>query len=63
MTSRAMLQGAYQSVMEAPTRDQFRAQVIRFCRQRDFDTVSAMLVVDQSPTHTEFHAIDNAPDE
>jgi DNA-binding CsgD family transcriptional regulator len=62
MNGLRMLQPAYQSVMEARSRDQFREQVIRFGRQRGFDTVSAMLVVDQSPTYTEFHAIHNAPD-
>lgn len=56
-----MLQGAYQAVIETQAREQFRGQVIRFIRQRGFDTGSAMLAVEHSSTHTEFHAIHNAP--
>jgi DNA-binding CsgD family transcriptional regulator len=62
MMGRNMLQGAYLSVMEARTRTEFRERVIRFCRARGFDTVTAMLVVDQSPTQTEFHVVHNAPE-
>ena len=55
-----MLQGAYLSIAEARTSEQFREQVIRFARGRGFDTVCAIAIVDQSPTHTQFHGVHNA---
>jgi acetolactate synthase regulatory subunit len=37
-----MLQGAYLSIAEARTSEQFRERVIRFARERGFDTVCAI---------------------
>ncbi len=59
--SRAMLQAAHQAVFETRTREDFREQIIRFGRQRGFDIVGAMVVFNQSATHTEFHPVNNAP--
>lgn len=57
-----MLQGSYQSVMEARDRTEFRNEVVRFAKQLGFDTVAAMTVVDHPLADTEFIAIDNAPE-
>ena len=38
-----MLQGDYQSVLEAQNQDQFRSVVIRFAQRLGFDKVSAMV--------------------
>ena len=35
-----MLQGSYQSVLEARNRDEFRNEVVRFTKQLGFETVS-----------------------
>ncbi|HEU4459496.1 MAG TPA: autoinducer binding domain-containing protein [Methylibium sp.] len=56
-----MLQGSYQSVLEAQSRDDFRREVVRFTKQLGFDTVSAVTVVDHPVGDTEFVAVDNAP--
>ena len=40
-----MLQGGYQSVLEARSREEFRSEVIRFAQKLDFQTVSAITVV------------------
>ena len=56
-----MLQGDYQSVLEAKDHDQFRSVVIRFAQQLGFDKVSAMVAVDRVGSPPEFVAVHNAP--
>ena len=56
-----MLQGDYQSVLEATNLDQFRAVVVRFAQQLGFDKVSAMVAVDRLGSQPEFVAVHNAP--
>ena len=56
-----MLQGDYQSVLEATNLDQFRSVVIRFAQQLGFDKVSAMVAVDHVGSPPEFVAVHNAP--
>src|ERR1043165_967396 len=58
---RSMLQGGYQSVLEARSREEFRSEVIRFAQKLDFQTVSAITVVDHTLADTEFITIDNCP--
>ena len=55
-----MLQGDYQSVLEATNLDQFRSVVIRFAQQLGFDKVSAMVAVDHVGGEPEFVAVHNA---
>lgn len=57
-----MLQGGFQSVLEASTRDEFRREVIRFAHKLEFETVSAITVVDHTIGNSEFITIDNCPD-
>jgi len=56
-----MLQGDYQSVLEATNLEQFRSVVIRFAQQLGFDKVSAMVAVDRLGGAPEFVAVHNAP--
>ena len=56
-----MLQGDYQSVLEATNLDQFRSVVIRFAQQLGFDKVSAMVAVDHVGSPPEFVAVHDAP--
>lgn len=56
-----MLQGDYQSVLEAQNQDQFRSVVIRFAQRLGFDKVSAMVAVDRMGAESEFVAVHNAP--
>jgi DNA-binding CsgD family transcriptional regulator len=56
-----MLQGSYQSVLEAKSRDEFRGEVVRFAQHLGFDTVSAITVVDHAVGNTEFIVVDNCP--
>lgn len=56
-----MLQGDYQSVLEATNQDQFRSVVIRFAQRLGFDKVSAMVAVDRLGAAPEFVAVHNAP--
>jgi DNA-binding CsgD family transcriptional regulator len=63
MSARRMLQGPYLSVLEAKDAADLKAQVIHFAHSRGFGTGSAMAVIDQSLTHTEFHTVHNAPDD
>jgi DNA-binding CsgD family transcriptional regulator len=56
-----MLQGGYQSVLEARTREEFRGEVARFTKQLEFETFSAITVVDHALGRSEFIAIDNSP--
>lgn len=57
-----MLQGSFQAVLESKSREDFRAEIVRFTKKLGFDTMSAITVVDHSVGDTEFLAIDNAPD-
>ena len=56
-----MLQGDFQSVLEAKDQDQFRSVVIRFAQRLGFDKVSAMVAVDHIGTPSEFIAVHNTP--
>jgi DNA-binding CsgD family transcriptional regulator len=56
-----MLQGDYLSVLEAKDQDQFRSVVIRFAQQLGFDTVTAVVAVDQPDAGHEFVAVHNTP--
>ena len=56
-----MLQGDYQSVLEAKNEDQFRSVVIRFAQQLGFDKVAASVAVDKVGGAAEFIAVHNAP--
>lgn len=57
-----MLQGSYQSVLEARNRDEFRGEIVRFATQLGFNTVSAITVVDHHVGETEFVDLNNAPE-
>lgn len=57
-----MLQGGYQSVLEAQSRDQFRSEIIRFAQGLGFATVSATAVVDRTLGVSEFETVDNTPE-
>ncbi len=59
--SAGLLHGSFLSVMQAETEAVFRQEVIRFANELGFDYVSAMTVVDQSLTHSEFYTVDNTP--
>jgi DNA-binding CsgD family transcriptional regulator len=56
-----MLQGDYLSVLEAKDQAQFQSVVIRFAQQLGFETVSAMVVVDQPGIAPEFVNVHNTP--
>jgi DNA-binding CsgD family transcriptional regulator len=56
-----MLQGDYQSVLEATNQEQFRVVVIRFAQNLGFDKVSAMVAVEGMGEAPEFVAVHNAP--
>jgi len=56
-----MLQSRYLSVLEAKTRDEFQAELVRFTRQLGFETVSAMTVIDHFLGESEFITVDNTP--
>ena len=58
----ALLQGGYQSVLEARTRDEFRGEVLRFTKQLEFETFTAITVVDHAIGKSDFIYIDNCPD-
>jgi DNA-binding CsgD family transcriptional regulator len=57
-----MLQSRYLAVMEAKTKDQFRAEIIRFAQNLGFVTVSATVIIDHMLGQAEFITVDNAPD-
>jgi DNA-binding CsgD family transcriptional regulator len=61
MMRKQMLQGDYQSVLEAKSQDQFRSVVIRFAQRLGFDTVSAAVIVDRVGCPPEFVAVHNTP--
>lgn len=56
-----MLQGGYQSVLEAQTREEFRGEVIRFAHNLGFGIVAATAVQDQSLGNAHFEGVDNIP--
>lgn len=56
-----MLQGDYQSVLEATNQDQFRSVVIRFAQRLGFDKVAATVAVERVGAQPEFVAVHNAP--
>jgi DNA-binding CsgD family transcriptional regulator len=56
-----MLQGEYQSVLDAKNEGQFRSVVIRFAQHLGFDKVAATVAVDRVDGASEFVAIHNAP--
>ncbi len=56
-----MLQGDYQSVLEAQSLDQFRSVVIGFAQRLGFDKVAASVAVDRLGGPPEFVAVHNAP--
>jgi DNA-binding CsgD family transcriptional regulator len=56
-----MLQGGYQSVLEARTREEFRGEVARFTKHLEFETFSAITVVDHALGQSEFIFLDNCP--
>ncbi len=56
-----MLEPAFQSVLRAGNREDFRGEVVRFAQSLGFDTVSATMVIDHSATDSEFDTIDNTP--
>jgi len=56
-----MFDGGYKSVLEAGTREEFRAEVARFTQSLGFATFSAMTVVDRGVGESEFITVDNTP--
>ncbi|MDL5030719.1 autoinducer binding domain-containing protein [Pelomonas sp. APW6] len=56
-----MLQGSFQSVLEAKNRDEFREEIVRFAQDLGFETVTATVVLDRGPGNAEFLSVDNAP--
>lgn len=56
-----MLAGGYAAVMQARSRDEFRDEIVRFTRTLEFETVSAMTVVDHGLGQSEFIVVDNTP--
>lgn len=57
-----MLQGGYQSVLEARSTDEFRSEITRFAHDLEFERFSAILVVDRAIGSSDFIAVENAPD-
>jgi DNA-binding CsgD family transcriptional regulator len=60
--SNSMLQGGYQAVLEARSREEFRHEVIRFAQGLGFSTVSATVVLDHTVGESEFETVDNTPE-
>ncbi len=56
-----MLQGGYQSVLEARSRDAFTYELEHFTKALGFDKFSAITVVDHSLGRSDFINIDNCP--
>lgn len=56
-----MLQSGYLSVLEAKTRDDLEKELVRFTQQLEFQTFSAMAVIDHFLGESEFINIDNTP--
>jgi DNA-binding CsgD family transcriptional regulator len=57
-----MLPGGFMDVMQAGSRDEFRAQIVRFASGLGFQTVSAVTVIDHGLNNSEFIIVDNTPD-
>lgn len=57
----AHLHGEHLSVLEAKTKDELLAQIVRFAGNLGFQTVTASSVVDQTVGEPEFAWVDNAP--
>ncbi|MBX3626633.1 MAG: LuxR family transcriptional regulator [Rhizobacter sp.] len=57
----SLLQSGYLSVLEAKTKDELLAHVVRFARDLGFQTVTASTVIDHFIGDSEFIWIDNAP--
>ncbi len=58
-----MLQGSYQAVLEAQTRDQFQREVVKFAQNMGFKTVAATTVFDRLSGPADFVTVDNTPPE
>ncbi|MEK8031034.1 LuxR family transcriptional regulator [Ideonella sp. DXS29W] len=56
-----VLSHSYLSIMEAKSIEDFRGQIVHFANELGFQYVSAMTVVDQSLTRSDFVTIDNMP--
>jgi DNA-binding CsgD family transcriptional regulator len=56
-----MLQGSYQAVLEAKTRDQLQCEVVKFAQNLGFKTVSATTVFDRLSGPADFVTVDNTP--
>ena len=56
-----MLQGGFSSILQAVSRDDFRAEVVRFTQGLGFNTVSAMMVMDYAAGRSDFVEVTNAP--
>jgi DNA-binding CsgD family transcriptional regulator len=56
-----VLQSGYQSVLEAKTRDELQAEMVRFTRQLGFETFTATAVIDHFLGEAEFIYVDNTP--
>lgn len=56
-----VMRGHYLAAMEAREVKDFRAQLVKFAKALDFETVTAMLVVDQPCAAPDFHIVDNTP--
>ena len=57
-----MLEGGYQSVLQARNLDEFRSEVVRFSNQLGFQTVSATTIIDHFLGETEFITVNNTPE-
>jgi len=56
-----MLSGRHLSVMETVSAEQFRGEIIGFAEELGFQYVSAMTVVDHTPSQADFINVDNMP--
>lgn len=57
-----MLHQAFATVLEAKCRDHLFASVMGFTRELEFETFTAIAVLDRPGAESEFHAVDNTPD-
>ncbi|MGA0611318.1 helix-turn-helix transcriptional regulator [Caldimonas sp. KR1-144] len=58
-----MLQATYTSVLNASSREELRAEVVRFGQNLGFETVAAIAVIDHPASESEFITVDNTPQE
>jgi DNA-binding CsgD family transcriptional regulator len=56
-----MLQGGFTSVLGARSADELLAEIVRFARQLEFETVATTLVIDHFLGESEFINLDNTP--